>query len=54
METLRPVQERYAELAADPAGTAAILARGAEKARAVAGPGARAGPRGNLGLLPRA
>jgi tryptophanyl-tRNA synthetase len=36
VETLRPIQERFAELAADPTGTAAILASGAEKARAIA------------------
>jgi tryptophanyl-tRNA synthetase len=35
---LRPVQARYAELAADPAGVAALLATGADKARAVAAP----------------
>ena len=34
VETLRPIQERYRELAADPAGTRAVLAAGAEKARA--------------------
>jgi len=38
VELLRPVQARYAELAADPGGTAAILAKGAEKARSVAAP----------------
>ena len=38
VELLRPIQTRYAELAADPGGTAAILAKGAEKAQAVAGP----------------
>jgi tryptophanyl-tRNA synthetase len=52
VEVLRPVQARYAELAADPAGTAAILAKGAEKARATAGP-VLARARQNLGLLPR-
>lgn len=51
VETLRPVQARFAELAADPAGTAAILAKGAEKARAVAGP-VLGRARANLGLLP--
>lgn len=50
VETLRPVQERFAELAADPAGTTAILARGAHKARAVAGPTLDRARR-NLGLL---
>jgi tryptophanyl-tRNA synthetase len=33
---LRPVQERYAELVADPGATAALLHDGADKARAVA------------------
>jgi tryptophanyl-tRNA synthetase len=51
VETLRPIQERFAELAADPAGTAAVLAKGAEKARATAGPVLRRA-RANLGLLP--
>ena len=37
VELLRPVQERYAELAADPQGTAKLLERGAEKAAGVAG-----------------
>jgi tryptophanyl-tRNA synthetase len=36
VEALRPVQARYAELAADPAETARLLAVGAAKARAVA------------------
>lgn len=36
IELLRPLQERYAELAADPAETARILALGAEKARKTA------------------
>jgi len=53
VETLRPIQERYAELAADPAGTAAILAKGAEKARSIADP-VLDRARENLGLLPRA
>jgi tryptophanyl-tRNA synthetase len=51
VETLRPIQQRYAELAADPAGTAAILAKGAEKARAIASPVLDRARR-NLGLLP--
>ncbi len=50
VETLRPIQERFAELAADPAGTAAILAKGAAKARSVAGP-VLDRARDNLGLL---
>jgi len=50
-EYLRPIQARHAELAADPGGTAAILAAGAEKAHAHA---ARtlARAREALGLLP--
>jgi tryptophanyl-tRNA synthetase len=38
VELLRPLQQRFAELAADPAETAAILATGATKARTMAGP----------------
>ncbi len=53
VEVLRPIQERFAELTADPAGTAAILAKGAEKARATAGP-VLTRARANLGLLPPA
>ncbi|CAM8624504.1 TrpS Tryptophanyl-tRNA synthetase [Acidimicrobiia bacterium] len=51
VETLRPIQQRFAELSADPAGTAAILASGAEKARSIAGPVLERA-RANLGLLP--
>ena len=51
VETLRPIQERYAELAADPEGTAAVLAKGAAKARSVAAPTLDRARR-NLGLLP--
>ena len=36
VELLRPIQARYAELVADPAELAALLAMGADKARAVA------------------
>jgi tryptophanyl-tRNA synthetase len=51
IEVLRPVQTRYAELAADPAGTAALLDKGAAKARSLAGPTlARASEA--IGLLP--
>ncbi len=35
---LEPIQARYHELEADPAATAAILAAGADQARAIAGP----------------
>jgi tryptophanyl-tRNA synthetase len=38
IELLRPLQKRFAELAADPAETQRILATGAAKARAMAGP----------------
>ena len=51
VETLRPIQQRYDELAADPSGTAAILAQGAEKARTIAGPVLKRA-RTNIGLLP--
>lgn len=53
VEMLRPVQERYAELAADPAGTAAILEAGAAKAHAVAAK-TLTRVREAVGLLPRA
>ena len=51
IETLRPIQERFAELAADPNGTAEILASGAQKARSIAGP-VLDRARTNIGLLP--
>jgi tryptophanyl-tRNA synthetase len=51
VEYLRPIQRRYQELADDPAGTAAILARGAEKARTVAAP-TLARARDAIGLVP--
>jgi len=37
VETLAPIQQRYAELTADPQTLDRILADGAERARAVAG-----------------
>ncbi len=49
---LEPIQARYAELASDPAGTAAILADGAGKARAVARPILERAQTA-VGLLPR-
>ena len=52
VELLRPIQERYAELTADPAGTAGILAKGAAKAQAVAAETLHRA-QGNIGLLPR-
>ena len=38
VELLRPIQERYQELRGDPAELERLLARGAERARAVSGP----------------
>jgi tryptophanyl-tRNA synthetase len=52
VELLRPLQARYAELAADPGTTTAILAKGAEKAQAKAGE-VLARAQGAIGLLPR-
>ena len=50
IEMLRPIQERYHELAADPAETGRLLAKGADKARQVAS-ATMARARANLGLL---
>jgi tryptophanyl-tRNA synthetase len=52
VECLRPVQERYRELAADPAELDRLLARGAEKARAIA-TGVLDRVREATGLLPQ-
>ncbi|HUQ40389.1 MAG TPA: tryptophan--tRNA ligase [Acidimicrobiales bacterium] len=52
VEFLRPVQERFAEVAADPAGVVKILDRGAEQARSVAA-GTLARAKAAMGLLPR-
>ena len=52
IETLAPVQARYAELAADPGATAELLAIGAERARDMAAP-VLARAHEALGLLPR-
>ena len=52
VETVRPIQERYAELAADPAETARLLAIGAGKAEAVASV-TLARAYDAIGLLPR-
>ena len=38
IELIRPIQTRFAELAADPGETSRLLALGAEKARAIAEP----------------
>ena len=51
VEVLRPIQERYSELAADPAETNRLLAVGADKARQVAS--ATVGrAKTSMGLLP--
>jgi tryptophanyl-tRNA synthetase len=52
VELLRPVQERYKELAGDPAETARLLGLGAEKAQAVAAR-TMVRVREAVGLLPR-
>jgi tryptophanyl-tRNA synthetase len=52
VELLRPIQARYAELAADRAGVTATLAKGAEKARAIAAVTLDRARRA-VGLLPR-
>lgn len=51
IEVLAPIQARYADLAADPAETARILASGAAKADALAS-AAVARAKANIGLLP--
>jgi len=51
VEYVRPVQERYHQLRADPAYLAEVLGRGAGKARAVAS-ATLARAQGNIGLLP--
>ena len=53
VELVRPVQQRYHELAADPGHLAELLDRGAEKAQATAA-ATMARVRDRLGLLPRA
>ncbi len=52
VELLRPVRERYTELASDPEAVRATLRQGAEKAQAVAGP-TLARARAAIGLLSR-
>jgi len=52
VETLRPIQGRYSELADDPAESARLLAIGAQRAREVAGP-VLDRARAAVGLLPR-
>jgi tryptophanyl-tRNA synthetase len=51
IKLLAPLQSRFAELVADPGETDRILATGAAKARAMAGP-TMARVRGRLGLPP--
>ena len=51
VEFLRPLQQRYAELGADPAYLHAVLARSADKARQVASV-TLARAKANIGLLP--
>jgi tryptophanyl-tRNA synthetase len=53
VELLRPIQERYRELAADPSVADKALAQGADKAEAVASATLRRA-RDAMGLLPRA
>jgi tryptophanyl-tRNA synthetase len=53
VELLRPIQERVAELRADPGHTAALLSVGAAKAGEVAA-GVLARATAAVGLLPRA
>jgi tryptophanyl-tRNA synthetase len=52
VEMLRPIRERYDELTADPAGTAALLEKGAAKARAMAAETLERAQR-SMGLVPR-
>ena len=52
VELLRPLQERYAELAADPAAASALLGAGAAKAQPIAA-ATVARARDAMGLLPR-
>jgi tryptophanyl-tRNA synthetase len=53
VEFLRPLRQRFAELAEDPGETAAVLKRGAEKAQQIAG-ATLARAKDAIGLLPRA
>jgi tryptophanyl-tRNA synthetase len=52
VELLRPIQDRYLELAADPASLGRILEAGAEKAEVIA-EATMARVRANIGLVPR-
>jgi tryptophanyl-tRNA synthetase len=51
VECLRPIQQRHAELATDPAEVARLLERGADKAREIAAP-TLAKAKDAMGLLP--
>jgi tryptophanyl-tRNA synthetase len=51
VERLRPIQQRHAELATDPAEVARLLERGADKAREIAAP-TLAKAKDAMGLLP--
>jgi tryptophanyl-tRNA synthetase len=51
IETLRPVRERYAVIMADPDSLASVLAKGAERARSLAGP-MLAAIKGAVGFVP--
>ena len=53
VELLRPIQARYHELAADPGATEALLAKGADKARAKAAEPCSARARNAVGPAPR-
>ena len=53
VELLRPIQARYAELAADPAGTARRCSPRARPRPRRSRPTRSTGPRRNIGLLPR-
>ena len=53
VETVRPIQARYAELSADPGETTRLLALGADKARTIASK-VYTRARDHIGLLPRA
>jgi tryptophanyl-tRNA synthetase len=52
VESVRPIQERYAAISADPGGIEAVLGRGRERAEAVAS-ATLARLQGALGFLPR-
>jgi tryptophanyl-tRNA synthetase len=52
VEMLRPIRARYDELAADPTGTAELMAKGAVKARSMAADTLERAQR-NMGLIPR-